>query len=78
MHEAQLDTSVELLRTLLREQHPQWADLPIAEVDSTGTVHALARAVARAPTLSNVPAGARAAAPWRSASASVGADRLDR
>jgi aminoglycoside phosphotransferase (APT) family kinase protein len=43
MHEDQLDTSVELVRALIAEQHPQWRDLPIVPVDSTGTVHALYR-----------------------------------
>jgi aminoglycoside phosphotransferase (APT) family kinase protein len=43
MHNGQLDTSVDLVRALVREQHPQWADLPVEPVESTGTVHALYR-----------------------------------
>lgn len=43
MHADEIETSVELVRTLLREQHPQWADLPIQPVTSAGTMHALYR-----------------------------------
>jgi aminoglycoside phosphotransferase (APT) family kinase protein len=43
MHVDEIETSVELARALLREQHPQWADLPIQPVTSAGTMHALYR-----------------------------------
>jgi aminoglycoside phosphotransferase (APT) family kinase protein len=53
MHEGQLRSDVELVRRILRDQHPKWADGPIAEIPSTGTDHALYRlgddAVARVP-----------------------------
>ncbi len=43
MHHDEIDHSVELVRQLLVAQHPQWADLPITAVDSTGTDNALYR-----------------------------------
>lgn len=53
MHEDQLVSDPELVRKILRGQHPQWADVPITEIPSTGTDHALYRlgddAVARVP-----------------------------
>jgi aminoglycoside phosphotransferase (APT) family kinase protein len=53
MHEDQLVSDAELVREILRGQHPHWADSPIAEISSTGTDHALYRlgddAVARVP-----------------------------
>lgn len=41
MHPDEIETSVELVRALLRDRHPRWADLPIEPVASAGTVHAL-------------------------------------
>lgn len=43
MHDGQLPTDVGLVRGLLADQQPRWADLPIAEVASSGTVNALYR-----------------------------------
>src|SRR5262249_30266685 len=43
----------EVVRRILRDQHPQWAEGPIVEITSTGTDHALYRlgddAIARLP-----------------------------
>jgi aminoglycoside phosphotransferase (APT) family kinase protein len=53
MHDDQLVSDVELVREILRDQQPHWADGPITEITSTGTDHALYRlgddAVARVP-----------------------------
>lgn len=53
MHNDQLVSDAELVREILRDQYPQWADGPITEISSTGTDHALYRlgddAVARVP-----------------------------
>jgi aminoglycoside phosphotransferase (APT) family kinase protein len=43
MHEKEVDTDVDLVRRLLREQHPQWADLSITRVPSAGTDNAMYR-----------------------------------
>ena len=43
MHENQVPTDVGLVRHLLADQFPEWADLPVAEVASSGTVNALYR-----------------------------------
>ena len=43
MHDGQLPTDVGLVRGLLADQQPRWADLPIAEVASSGTVNAMYR-----------------------------------
>jgi aminoglycoside phosphotransferase (APT) family kinase protein len=43
MHADEFDTDVALVRRLLARQFPHWADLPIARVDSAGTVNALYR-----------------------------------
>ena len=43
MHPDELDISPALVGRLLRAQYPQWADLPINEVPSTGTVNAIYR-----------------------------------
>jgi aminoglycoside phosphotransferase (APT) family kinase protein len=43
MHADQIDSDAALVRSLLAEQFPEWADLPIEEVDSTGTDNALYR-----------------------------------
>ena len=55
LHEDEVATDVALVRRLLRAQHPQWADLPIEPVPSTGTVHWLYRIgddlVARLPRI---------------------------
>jgi aminoglycoside phosphotransferase (APT) family kinase protein len=45
LHEDQVDTDVELVRRLLADQLPQWADLPIARVREFGTDHHLYRLV---------------------------------
>jgi len=43
MHHDEIDSDVDLVRRLLREQHPQWADQAIERVTSTGTANALFR-----------------------------------
>src|SRR5690349_25124825 len=43
MHDDEVDTDVELVRALLRSQHPRWADAPIARVASAGTDNAMYR-----------------------------------
>jgi aminoglycoside phosphotransferase (APT) family kinase protein len=43
MHADEVDTDVSLVRRLLAAQFPQWADLPIEQVDSAGTVNAIYR-----------------------------------
>src|SRR5438132_5593149 len=43
MHADELDIDAELVRRLLAEQFPEWAELPIAPVPSAGTVNALYR-----------------------------------
>lgn len=43
MHADEVDIDVALVRRLLAEQFPQWADLPIKAVRSTGTVNAIYR-----------------------------------
>ncbi len=43
MHDDEVDTDAELVRGLLRSQHPQWAELPIERVASAGTDNAMYR-----------------------------------
>jgi aminoglycoside phosphotransferase (APT) family kinase protein len=43
MHVDEVDVDVSLIGRLLAAQFPQWADLPIAPVQSAGTDHALYR-----------------------------------
>ena len=43
MHEDEVDIDVELVHQLLGAQFPQWAELPLARVQSTGTVNAIYR-----------------------------------
>jgi aminoglycoside phosphotransferase (APT) family kinase protein/RimJ/RimL family protein N-acetyltransferase len=43
MHVDEVDTDADLVRRLLRGQHPQWADLPIERVPSAGTDNAMYR-----------------------------------
>jgi aminoglycoside phosphotransferase (APT) family kinase protein len=43
MHDDEVDTDAALVRRLLAEQHPQWADLPIERVPSAGTDNAMYR-----------------------------------
>jgi aminoglycoside phosphotransferase (APT) family kinase protein/RimJ/RimL family protein N-acetyltransferase len=56
MHVDEVETDSELVRRLLRAQHPQWADLPIRRVPSAGTDNAMYRLgdelVARLPRIS--------------------------
>jgi aminoglycoside phosphotransferase (APT) family kinase protein len=53
MHDDQLTSSVEMVREVLRDLQPRWADCSIREISSTGTDHALYRlgdhSVARVP-----------------------------
>ena len=55
MHIDEVDTSVSLVRRLVARQFPQWADLPVNPVDSSGTDNALFRLgndlVARLPRI---------------------------
>jgi aminoglycoside phosphotransferase (APT) family kinase protein len=43
MHDDEVDTDSELVRSLLASQYPQWADLPIERVQSAGTDNAMYR-----------------------------------
>jgi aminoglycoside phosphotransferase (APT) family kinase protein len=43
MHDDEVETDSELVRSLLASQHPQWADLPIERVRSAGTDNAMYR-----------------------------------
>jgi aminoglycoside phosphotransferase (APT) family kinase protein len=43
MHDDEVDTDADLVRALLANQHPQWADLPIERVSSAGTDNAMYR-----------------------------------
>jgi aminoglycoside phosphotransferase (APT) family kinase protein len=43
MHDDEVETDADLVRALLRSQHPQWADLPIERVTSAGTDNAMYR-----------------------------------
>jgi aminoglycoside phosphotransferase (APT) family kinase protein len=43
MHEDQVDIDDDLVRRLLKNQFPQWADLPLEYFDSGGTVNAIYR-----------------------------------
>ncbi|MEV4256573.1 aminoglycoside phosphotransferase family protein [Spirillospora sp. NPDC049652] len=43
MHADEATISADLVRRLLREQFPAWADLPIERVESSGTVNAIFR-----------------------------------
>ena len=43
MHEKELNVSEELVRSLLAEQCPNWADLPLQRIQSSGTDNALYR-----------------------------------
>ena len=43
MHADELDVPVETVRSLVREQFPQWADLPVRAVDTAGTDHGIFR-----------------------------------
>lgn len=43
MHPDQVDVGVDVVRALLRAQHPRWADLPIRPLAAGGTVNAVFR-----------------------------------
>ena len=43
MHDDEVDTDVDLVRGLLRDQFPQWADLPVEAVEARGTDNAIYR-----------------------------------
>ncbi|MCW3465834.1 aminoglycoside phosphotransferase family protein [Chitinophaga nivalis] len=43
MHAEEADTSIPLVKRLLQAQLPQWAQLPVEEVHSAGTVNAIYR-----------------------------------
>lgn len=60
MHEGQLDITAAAVANLVAEQAPQWSDLPVRRVESTGTVNALFTLgddlVARLPLVSDADA----------------------
>lgn len=66
MHDDELVTDPALVRRLLEAQFPQWADLPIERVASSGTDNALYRLggelVARLPRL---PSDGQVEKEWR-------------
>lgn len=43
LHEDEVDIDAGLVRRLLADQHPRWADLPVRPVDDQGTVNAVFR-----------------------------------
>ena len=43
MHDDQVGVSIDMVRRLVADQFPQWADLPVAEVRSAATVNAIFR-----------------------------------
>lgn len=43
MHADEVDIDAELVRRLLRDQFPRWADLPVVPAPATGTVNAIYR-----------------------------------
>ncbi len=43
MHVNEVDTNIQLVRRLIAAQFPQWADLPLAPVESAGTDNAIYR-----------------------------------
>jgi aminoglycoside phosphotransferase (APT) family kinase protein len=43
MHDGQVATSVDLVRSLVAEQMPTWSDLPVTPLAAFGTDHALYR-----------------------------------
>jgi len=43
MHSEEVDIDIDLVRKLVLTQFPQWSDLPLASVRSTGTVNAIYR-----------------------------------
>jgi aminoglycoside phosphotransferase (APT) family kinase protein len=68
MHDDQVDVTVDDVRRLLADQHPQWADLPLGPVAESGTDHALFRVgddlVARMPVIGWADGQAEAEAAW--------------
>jgi aminoglycoside phosphotransferase (APT) family kinase protein len=43
MHADEVDIGVDIVRELVAAQFPQWSDLPVSQVPSTGTVNAIFR-----------------------------------
>lgn len=68
MHADEVAVDVGLVRRLLAEQHPRWADLPVSQVRSWGTDHALYRLgddlVARMPRIGWAAGQAALEAAW--------------
>ncbi len=68
MHDHEVDTDPALVRTLLAQQFPHWADLPIRRIDSSGTDHAIYRLgddiAARLPLIHWATAQAEKEALW--------------
>lgn len=60
MHADEVDVAPELVRALLAEQFPVWAELPLTPVESAGTDHAIYRLGADlAVRLPRIPSAAR-------------------
>ncbi|MFN2518111.1 MAG: aminoglycoside phosphotransferase family protein [Jatrophihabitantaceae bacterium] len=68
MHADEIETDVALVRRLLAGQFAQWADLPIAQVESYGTDHAIyrlgAHLAARLPRIESATQQGRKEAQW--------------
>ncbi len=68
MHEGEVPTDAELVRRLLRDQFPRWADLPLRLVESYGTDHDIwrlgDRLAARLPRIEWATAQAAKESEW--------------
>ncbi|HYH35825.1 MAG TPA: aminoglycoside phosphotransferase family protein [Nocardioides sp.] len=68
MHDEQVDVDADVVRRLLRDQFPEWADVPITPVAESGSDHALFRLgehlVARMPVIAWADGQAAAEARW--------------
>jgi aminoglycoside phosphotransferase (APT) family kinase protein len=68
MHVDELDIDLALVRSLLAEQFPKWADLPLQRVASAGTVNALFRLgedmVVRLPRRPSADSGVKTEQEW--------------
>ncbi|HEY0697699.1 MAG TPA: phosphotransferase, partial [Micromonospora sp.] len=68
MHADEIETSVDLVRRLVRAQFPDWSALPVRQVDSYGTDHDIYRLgeqfVVRLPRIGWATAQAAREAEW--------------